>query len=130
MRARTLGLVADFFVFGRANERNLVAENIRGGGRPLDIPLRGARDPFTADVRVDLNRVGRTIGRRDGDMQVRERDRLLDQVSRLSHNISVPQRSLQTHHPHLNRAQEGCSDINRAGRKDEGALGGRELWGS
>jgi hypothetical protein len=66
-----------------------VAENVGGGSRPLDVPPCGAGDPFTADIRVDLNGVGSTVCGGDGDLHVRKRDGHLDQVGLSQENSAT-----------------------------------------
>ena len=65
-------------------ELDLVEDQVPSGGGPIDSQSIVASDPLGADIRVHGNSVRATIVGARGHRQVRERNGLVEQVTRLA----------------------------------------------
>ena len=70
-------------------ELSLVGDDVAGAGRPGRLEGAVAGDPFGADVGVDLDLVGGSVGGMDRDLEVGEGQGALDEVGWLRRCVNV-----------------------------------------
>ena len=80
----TLNTVTDLAELSLLLELHLVEDQVPSGGGPIDSQSIVASDPLGADIRVHGNSVRATIVGARGHRQVRERNGLVEQVTRLA----------------------------------------------
>ena len=78
-------------------ELSLVGDDVAGAGRPGRLEGAVARDPFGADVGVDLNLVGGSVGGVDRDLEVGEGEGALDEVGWLKRCVNVSDSGYEHH---------------------------------